>query len=68
MGASGDAMFPHLHYQLQRDAHLGEGLPSYFRDFKRFTGSAWVRVARGQIDTGDVVAQAAGSPRGGNRP
>lgn len=55
MGASGDAIFPHLHYQLQRDAHLGEGLPSYFRDFKRFTGSAWVRVARGQIDTGDIV-------------
>lgn len=64
MGASGDAMFPHLHYQLQRDAHLGEGLPSYFRDFKRFTGSAWVHVARGQIDTGDVVAQAPGSQRG----
>jgi murein DD-endopeptidase MepM/ murein hydrolase activator NlpD len=55
MGASGDAMFPHLHYQLQRDAAFGEGLPSYFRDYKRFTGTTWVRVTRGQIDTGDVV-------------
>ncbi|HEX2835353.1 MAG TPA: M23 family metallopeptidase [Thermoanaerobaculia bacterium] len=55
MGRSGDAMFPHLHYQLQRDAHFGEGLPSYFRDYKRFTGASWVRVALGQIDTGDVV-------------
>lgn len=55
MGRSGDAMFPHLHYQMQRDAHFGEGLPSYFHDYKRFTGSAWVRVALGQIDTGDVI-------------
>ena len=55
IGWSGDAMFPHLHYQLQRDASLGEGLPSYFRDYRRFTGTSFKRVARGQIDTGDVV-------------
>lgn len=55
MGCSGDAMFPHLHYQLQRDAYLGEGLPSYFRDYKRFTGSSFVPVKRGAVDTGDVV-------------
>ncbi|HEY0157620.1 MAG TPA: M23 family metallopeptidase [Thermoanaerobaculia bacterium] len=58
LGASGDAMFPHLHYQLQRDAKTGEGLPSYFRDFKRFTGKSWVRVKRGHVDTGDVVESA----------
>lgn len=58
LGASGDAMFPHLHYQLQRDAKLGEGLPSYFRDFRRFTGRSWVRVKRGHVDTGDVVESA----------
>ncbi|HKR66835.1 MAG TPA: M23 family metallopeptidase [Thermoanaerobaculia bacterium] len=58
MGCSGDSMFPHLHYQLQRDAHLGEGLPSSFRDYKRFTGAAWLRVTRGAIDTGDVVQSA----------
>ena len=56
MGCSGDAMFPHLHYQLQRDGGLGEGLPSYFRGYRRFTGTAWVPVKRGQIDTGDVVS------------
>ena len=55
MGCSGDSMFPHLHYQLQRDDYLGEGLPSYFRDYQRFTGAAWVPVKRGQVDTGDIV-------------
>jgi hypothetical protein len=55
VGCSGDSMFPHLHYQLQRDAKFGEGLPSYFRDYQRLTGKSFVRVKRGQIDTGDVV-------------
>ena len=55
IGCSGDAMFPHLHYQLQRDDYLGEGLPSYFRDYQRFTGAAWVPAKRGQVDTGDIV-------------
>jgi hypothetical protein len=55
VGCSGDAMFPHLHYQLQRDAYLGEGLPSYFRDYTRFTGHGSTRVKQGQVDTGDVV-------------
>ncbi|HEX7152169.1 MAG TPA: M23 family metallopeptidase [Thermoanaerobaculia bacterium] len=55
LGSSGDSMFPHLHYQVQRDARTGEGLPSYFRDFRRLTGSAYVKVPRGQVDTGDVV-------------
>jgi peptidase M23-like protein len=55
MGRSGDAIFPHLHYQLQRDAKFGEGLPSYFRDFKRYTGTSWLKVSRGAVDTGDVL-------------
>lgn len=55
MGFSGDAMFPHLHYQLQRDATTGEGLPSYFRDFRRVTGKGLVHVKRGHVDTGDVL-------------
>jgi hypothetical protein len=55
MGCSGDAMFPHLHYQLQRDAFLGEGLPAYFRNYKRFTGTSFVKVERGTVDTGDIV-------------
>jgi hypothetical protein len=43
IGASGSAMFPHLHYQLQTsaDGHA-EGLPSYF-------------IGVGQIDSGDLV-------------
>lgn len=55
MGFSGDAIFPHLHYQLQSNATFGEGLPSYFRDFRRLTGKSWVRVKRGHVDTGDVI-------------
>jgi hypothetical protein len=58
LGSSGDSMFPHLHYQLQRDAKTGEGLPSYFHDFRRFTGKSWVRVKRGHVDTGDVIESA----------
>jgi hypothetical protein len=56
MGASGSAMFPHLHYQLQTtaDGHA-EGLPSYFHDFARLHGARRVAVKRGQIDSGDLV-------------
>jgi hypothetical protein len=58
LGSSGDSMFPHLHYQLQRDAKFGEGLPSYFSNYKRLTGKSFVNVKRGQIDTGDIVQSA----------
>ncbi|HEX8618385.1 MAG TPA: M23 family metallopeptidase [Thermoanaerobaculia bacterium] len=59
LGSSGDSMFPHLHYQLQRDAKWGEGLPSYFSNYKRLTGKTFVNVKRGQIDTGDIVISTA---------
>lgn len=55
VGASGDAMFPHLHYQLQSDDYLGEGLPSAFDNFQRVTGNRKVDVRRSPIDTGDVL-------------
>jgi murein DD-endopeptidase MepM/ murein hydrolase activator NlpD len=55
MGFSGDAFLVHLHYQLQRDANWGEGLPSYFHDYRRFVGDRFVPVAKGQVDSGDVV-------------
>lgn len=55
VGWSGDAMFPHLHYQFQRDNYLGEGLPSYFREARRFNGTAFVPAMNGQVDTGDVI-------------
>ncbi len=55
VGASGDSIFPHLHYQLQSDNYVGEGLPSYFVDFERVVGAKAVVVARGQVDTGDLL-------------
>jgi murein DD-endopeptidase MepM/ murein hydrolase activator NlpD len=55
MGFSGDAFLVHLHYQLQRNANWGEGLPSYFSDVERFDGGRFVPVEGGQIDSGDVV-------------
>lgn len=55
MGFSGDAFLVHLHYQLQSNDHWGEGLPSYFNDYRRYVGGKSVPVKRGQIDSGDVV-------------
>jgi hypothetical protein len=56
VGASGSAMFPHLHYQLQNaaDGHA-EGLPSYFHDFVRVRGTSRVKVKEGQVDSGEIV-------------
>jgi hypothetical protein len=64
MGASGDALFPHLHYELRNGigAREVEGLPSYFTNFRRLLGSRPVVVKRGQVDTGDVV-ESMGSAR-----
>lgn len=41
MGASGDSLFPHLHYELRNGigAKEVEGLPSYFSNFRRLLGS-----------------------------
>jgi hypothetical protein len=57
IGASGDALFPHLHYELRTGPGIKgvEGLPSYFGGFHRLLGSKTVSVERGQVDTGDVV-------------
>jgi hypothetical protein len=55
MGFSGDAFLVHLHYQLQSNDHWGEGLPSYFTDYERYVGGKFVPVARGQVDSGDVI-------------
>lgn len=56
MGASGSSKFPHLHYELQTGPDTkAEGLPSYFRDFRRILGSRTIEVKRGQVDTGDIV-------------
>lgn len=66
MGMSGDAFTVHLHYQVQRDAKFGEGLPSYFRDFRRFRGSEagqWTATKSGAIDSGDIVESLAAESR-----
>ncbi|MDX2059609.1 MAG: hypothetical protein SFV24_17495 [Gemmatimonadales bacterium] len=59
-GGSGEGSprpVPHLHYQLQDgpDPFRSEGLPSTFTGFHRLRGSRRIAVARGQIDTGDIV-------------
>jgi hypothetical protein len=56
IGASGSALFPHLHYQLQ-DGPTGhaEGVPSYFHDFGRVLGARTSPVKLGAIDSGDLV-------------
>ncbi len=58
MGFSGDAITVHLHYQLQSDTKWGEGLPAHFRGVRRFVGGAWVPLASGFVDSGDVVERA----------
>jgi murein DD-endopeptidase MepM/ murein hydrolase activator NlpD len=57
VGASGDSLFPHLHYELRTGPGIKgvEGLPSYFSGFRRVLGSGTVTVERGQVDTGDLV-------------
>ncbi len=56
-GASGSALFPHLHYELRTGdgAKNIEGLPSYFRNFYRILGVKKVKVTRGGINTGDII-------------
>ena len=57
IGASGDSLFPHLHYELRNGSGIEgvEGLPSYFSGFRRATASNTMPVERAQLDTGDVV-------------
>ncbi|HYD78248.1 MAG TPA: M23 family metallopeptidase [Paucimonas sp.] len=56
MGFSGDAFLVHLHYDLKTGPGFeAEGLPSPFHDFERLTGRNWRAVARGQVDSGDIV-------------
>jgi murein DD-endopeptidase MepM/ murein hydrolase activator NlpD len=54
IGASGSAMFPHLHFQLQDGPTLqAEGLPSYFEKLRAWPmGSA---AATRSVDSGEFV-------------
>ena len=58
MGFSGDAAgWVHLHYELRAgaDGFSSEGLPVYFRDFRRVQGRSLVQVSQGLIDTGEII-------------
>ena len=57
VGASGSSLFQHLHYELRTGAGTKdvEGLPSYFTNFRRLLGSRSLNVAKGTINTGDLV-------------
>ena len=60
IGASGSALFPHLHYQLQNGpTGHAEGLPSYFHDFRRVLGASTTSIKAGAIDSGDIVESTA---------
>jgi murein DD-endopeptidase MepM/ murein hydrolase activator NlpD len=57
MGFSGSTAFPHIHYELRDglDWSTSEGLPCYFRDFRRIAGAETLKVVKGHIDTGEII-------------
>ena len=56
VGASGGVSLPHLHFQLQACADSRcEGLPAEFEGFRRVRGKEKIAVARGPVDTGEIV-------------
>ena len=57
MGASGDSLFPHLHYELRNGtgARGTEGLPSEFTRFRRLVGAKPIDVPRGTVGSGELV-------------
>jgi murein DD-endopeptidase MepM/ murein hydrolase activator NlpD len=60
IGFSGDAFLVHLHYDLKNAPGFdADALPSPFHQFERQTGKGWLKVDRGQVDSGDIVRRAA---------
>jgi hypothetical protein len=56
VGFSGDSLFPHLHYNVtDGSAYPSQGVPSYFRQFRRRPQRFGHAIAYGQIDSGDIV-------------
>jgi len=56
VGASGSAMFPHLHYQVQDGPSLqAEGLPSYFENIRAAGAAAPAQGVLRSVDTGEIV-------------
>jgi Peptidase family M23 len=57
VGLSGDSIFPHLHFNVTDGVtYPSQGVPSYFRQFRRQSGKARKTVAYGQIDSGDIIS------------
>ena len=55
IGLSGDAYFPHLHFEMRDGASLrSDGLPMYFTGFRRSYEKTSVTTPQ-PIDTGDIV-------------
>jgi hypothetical protein len=56
VGFSGDSLFPHLHFNVTDGvAYPSQGVPSYFRQFRRLSGNKGQTIAYGQIDSGDII-------------
>jgi hypothetical protein len=56
VGSTGSAYFPHLHYEMRTGTGLKvEGLPSYFRGFRRLLGASVIEVKSGPVETGEIV-------------
>lgn len=57
MGASGNSLFPHLHYELRNGdgAKHVEGLPSYFSKYTRVLGAKQIAVKNGLLNPGDII-------------
>ena len=57
VGASGSAMFPHLHFQLQAAPDLkAEGLPSYFETLRDWPARAGDQPTSRSVDSGEIVS------------
>lgn len=61
VGFSGDAIFPHVHYSLLNAEHLmsADGLPMYFRRFRRLLGATVKAESNAPVDSGDIVESTA---------
>jgi len=56
IGASGSAMFPHLHYQVQDGPTLqADGLPSYFENIRAADAAPGAQGTLRSVDTGEIV-------------
>jgi hypothetical protein len=68
IGFSGDSLVPHLHYFVSSSPRYPmQGVPSYFRRFRRLLGTHSVTVECGQLDSGDIVESLAHAATGRRR-